>query len=41
MGHRCGGFLGDFSNVAGLVIALIVIGAFFPDLFGCGSRSCD
>lgn len=33
MGHGFGGL----RNVAGLVIALIVIGAFFPELFGC----CD
>ncbi|MCW2276916.1 hypothetical protein EDD73_10219 [Heliophilum fasciatum] len=29
------GFFGRFQNVAGLVITLIVIGAFFPSLF-CG-----
>ncbi|QGG47138.1 putative membrane protein [Heliorestis convoluta] len=34
MSYAGHGFFGGLRNVAGLVIALIVIGAFFPDLFG-------
>ncbi|QGG48820.1 hypothetical protein FTV88_2731 [Heliorestis convoluta] len=34
MSHAHGFFGGGLRSIAGLVIALIVIGAFFPHLFG-------
>ncbi|MBM7866041.1 hypothetical protein [Heliomicrobium gestii] len=36
MGHAHTGFWGGFGVVAGLVIALIVIGAFYPSIVGFG-----
>ncbi|WP_268894844.1 hypothetical protein [Heliomicrobium undosum] len=36
MANGCGGFWGGFGVVAGLVIALIVIGAFYPSIVGYG-----
>ncbi|ABZ84254.1 hypothetical protein HM1_1684 [Heliomicrobium modesticaldum Ice1] len=36
MAHGYRGFWGSFGVVAGLVIALIVIGAFYPTIIGYG-----